>query len=202
MTEFAAHVRSVESLERLRHSLVEFRREVINALAILEMEIRRVEDWIERRQPLYWAEAVRRADHQLSQARLDLERCETAVRPDDRPSCHVERKAYEQARRRLAYCEQQQRVVRRWKSVLDREIRNLRGRLGKLTDVAETDVPRAVAALERMMAALANYMAVDQPPAEPLAGGSSSPPPPAAVPHSEAEPDSPDTPMDDGQCTS
>ena len=185
MVEPAAYVRSVASLERLRHGLCEFQREVLDALAVLELELRRAEEWIGERQPRYWAEAARVADQRLAEARIELERCETTTRPDDRPSCHVQRKAYERARRRLAYCEEQRRVVRRWKTLLDREIRKVRGHLGKLTDVAETQVPRAIASLDRMLEALHNYLAVAQqstprsaemPPAPRLTEGEQLPP--------------------------
>ncbi len=158
-----ADVRSVHTLEQFRQALVRFGREVEDALSLLELELRRVQEWIEVERPDYWAEAYRQASQRLAEARIDLERCDTALGADERPGCQVQRKAYERARRRLAYCEEQQRVVRQWRAKLDRARHTLDGRIGKLREVVELGVARAVATLEQKMDAIRAYLNVRQP---------------------------------------
>ncbi|GIW93589.1 MAG: hypothetical protein KatS3mg110_1630 [Pirellulaceae bacterium] len=199
-----AEVRSVEALVQFRQALVGFGQEVAGAADLVEAELHRVRQWIEVEQVQYWKHAVDEAEQRLAEARVELERAETTSRPEDRPSCHVQRKLYELAKRRLSYCEHQLRVVKHWRGLLEREMHNLAGRIGKLRDVADIDVARAVATLDRHIQALRDYLATSGPatsaPASPLPPPDSASRLPPLGPPRVSEPDSmpdPRTPLSD-----
>jgi hypothetical protein len=63
----------------------------------------------------------------------------------------------EKAKRRLRLTEDKVRAVRRWRVVVHREADDFHGRLAKLASCLDMDLPRALAALERMAVALDRY---------------------------------------------
>ncbi len=157
MSKPAANVQSIESLREFRLALLDFQHEVRDALTTLSLELRRAMDWIEQDRARYWPAAVQRASDRLVEARSDLERCETTTRPEDRPSCMVQRKAWERAKARLRLCEEKVKVVRHWRITLQHEARQFEGRLATMLDQADMELPRALAALERMLESLERY---------------------------------------------
>lgn len=157
MEPHSARVTNVDAIQAFRGALLEFGHEVSDSLSILMWEVRKVVEWIEHDRSQYWPAQVRQASDALVQARTDLERCEMAIRPDDRSPCTEQKKALERAKGRLRYCEQKVEAVRHWKRTLQHEINEFQGRLGKLSNFLETDVPRGVAVLERILQALDRY---------------------------------------------
>lgn len=154
----AAHVQSLEAILLFRQVLAEYQSELREAATALSLELQRAMDWIEHDRPRYWNAQFQQASERLTEARGELERCETSIRPEDRPSCLVQKKAYERAKRRLRLTEEKQRLVRHWRIALQQEAQGFRSRLAKIRDVADTDLPRALAALDRIIAALERYL--------------------------------------------
>lgn len=157
MEKLSARVKSVDEIQVFRVALLEFGHDAGDALGILLWEVRKVIEWIEHDRSQYWPAQVRKASDELVQARTDLERCELAIRPDDRSPCTEQKKALERAKSRLRYCEQKVETVRHWKRTLHHEINEFQGRLRKLANFLEADIPRAVAALDRILKALDHY---------------------------------------------
>ncbi|MBM4000739.1 MAG: hypothetical protein FJ297_14580 [Planctomycetes bacterium] len=162
MTGSPANVRSIESLREFRAALAVFQRRAEEAVTTLSLELRKAIDWIEQDRARYWPNEVKRASDRLVEARSNLERCRTTTRPEDRPSCMVEQKALERAKARLRYCEEKVRTVRHWRIALLHEAREFEGRLATTRDQAETDVPRSLAALERIVESLERYLAIPE----------------------------------------
>jgi hypothetical protein len=123
----------------------------------LLLEMRRAVDWIEHDRARYWPREMQRASDALLQARNDLERCEMSLRPEDKRSCYEQKIAVEKAKRRMRLTEDKVRAVRRWRVAVQREADDFQGQLAKLASCLDMDIPRAVAVLERMAAALDRY---------------------------------------------
>jgi len=161
MSRFAK-LTSIDAVAKLATALRSFGEEASAALDNLELEARRAIEWIQHDRKDYWAGQVRRGWDQVAEARADLERCMTFHRvADHRPSCRDEKLALEKAKRRLRTAEEKVQAVRHWSHVLGHEVTEYRGSVNQLAGWLESDLPRALAALERMTTALESYVALE-----------------------------------------
>jgi len=152
-----AKITSTEVVRNLKVALGEFEADARDGITQLLLELRRALDWIEQDRARYWPREVQRASDAVVVARNDLERCEMALRSEDRRSCYEQKLALDRAKRRLRLAEAKVRAVRRWRVAVARQADNFQGRLAKMTNYLDSDLPRAVAALDRMSAALDKY---------------------------------------------
>lgn len=153
----SANVTSLDALRDLRSALVQFGSDANDAVIMLILEARKATQWLLHDRALYWPEQVRRAQEWVVHARNDLDRCQLRYGSEDAPSCFDQKKVLEKAKRRLRVCEEKVRAVKKWSIAVRHELEEFEGELSKLTGWVETDLPRAVAALERMMRALDKY---------------------------------------------
>ena len=160
----SARVGSIEALAAFRAALIRFAEECQDGATSLRLESRRGAEWVEVEQSRYWPQQAREANDAVHSARVNLERCELAVRPEDRRSCYEEKKALEAARRRVRLCEEKVRTVRKWAQIMNQEAREFHGEIARLEHYLESDLPRAIAMLERMITALEKYATSTAPP--------------------------------------
>jgi hypothetical protein len=154
-----ANVTSLDALRGFRAALLRFGADVETALVALELEARRPVEWIEGDRSRYWPQQVRRASEMLSEARLALERCEVRISSEDAKHCYDERKSLEKAKRRLQLAEDKTQAVRRWRAAMHKETEEFQSHVARLKRYLESDLVKAVAALDRMIAALEQYAA-------------------------------------------
>jgi hypothetical protein len=152
-----ARITSTDVVRHLKIALGEFEDDARDGVTQLLLELRRALDWVEQDRARYWPREVQRASDAVVVARNDLERCEMALRSEDKRSCYEQKLALDRAKRRLRLAEEKVRAVRRWRVVLQRQADNFQGRLAKMTNYLDMDLPRAVAALDRMLTALDKY---------------------------------------------
>jgi exonuclease VII large subunit len=157
----SAKVRSIDAVGTFSAALKNFEEEASGALTSLDMEVRRVLEWIHQDRKEFWKREVRRRQDKMAEARGDLERCLTYRATDERPSCHEEKIALEKAKRRLRVAEEKVLVVRHWARVLDHEVHEFKGIMNQLSHWLQVDHPQALATLERMMAALSAYVGLE-----------------------------------------
>lgn len=153
----SAHITSIDAVREFRTALQEYEPEMRDALDQLLLELQRGVDWLEQDRARYWPAEVQKASNAVIRAGQDLERCEMAFRAEDRRSCYEQRMALEAAKRRLRVAEQKVRAVRQWRIAVRREADTVHGRLLKMTDHLDTQFPRAIASLSRIIAALDKY---------------------------------------------
>ena len=178
-----AQITSFDALTMFRGRIIEFDEAAQAALESMVLEVRKAIDWIEHDRAQYWPAQVRRASDALVQARADLARCEVAIRPDVRNPCTEQKQRLAHCKQRLRYCERKVEAVRHWRRILNHECTEFMGRVSKLSGFLETELPQAVAALERLLRALEDY-------AQPLALPDRESPRPAAADRSpEPQPD-------------
>ncbi len=156
--EQSANVTSIDGIRELRSALLKFEDTASDGLTMLTLEVRRAMQWLEVDQRRYWPEQVRRASQQLVEKRNDLERCQLKYGSEEAPSCYEQKVAFEHAKRRLRYCENQVKVVKHWIQTVRQELNDFEGQVAKLTSVLDADIPQAVTTLERMLRALDNYV--------------------------------------------
>ena len=183
-----AQITSFDALTAFRGGLLEFDESSQAALESMILEVRKAVDWIEHDRAQYWPAQVRQASDALVQARADLARCEVAIRPDERNPCTEQKKRLARCKQRLRYCERKVEAVKHWRRILDHECTEFMGRVNTLSGFLETELPQAVAALERLLRALEDY-------AQPIAlPDRESPPSPTAGKPLATEPDRTSTP--------
>ena len=135
-------------------------------LATIDVEMRRVLDWLEHDRPRFWRRQVRDANDAVTEARAALHRCLMYPINDERPSCYEERAELKKAEARLAYCEEKSERLRHWIREVRHEMFEYEGRISQLKDVVEIDVPQAMAILDRLLARLHEYQSI-----RPVRGG-------------------------------
>jgi hypothetical protein len=153
-----ANVTSIDAVRNVKAALVQFCADVEAALVAMELEARRPVEWIEGDRARYWPQQARRASDGVQEARQALERCEIRVSSQERPSCYDEKKALEKAKRRLALAEDKSRLVRRWSNEMQKATEDFAMQVARLRSYLETDMVKAIAAAERMAAALDRYV--------------------------------------------
>ncbi len=172
-----AKITSTDAVRVFKVALQEYEADLRDAITQLLLEMRRAVDWLEHDRARYWPQEVRNASDALAQARSELARAEMSIGADDRRSNYEKKLAFEAAKRRLRNAEQKVRAVRKWRVELRQRADEFEGRLGRLTNFLDADLPRGIAALVRMAAALDKYTETAAPSeASPESGSAESSP--------------------------
>jgi hypothetical protein len=158
MTGQSANVTSLDALRGFRAALVKFGEEVEGALVALDLEGRRPVDWVEMDRTRYWPQQWRKASEALTEARLTLDRCQVRVSSEDPKYCYDERKAVEKAKRRMELAEEKIQATKRWKVEMRKHHEEFEVQIAKARQYLETDLARAIAALDRKLEALGRYV--------------------------------------------
>lgn len=148
---------SLEALDEFRAALLRFGDICNDAITTLQLEARRAAEWVEVDRAAYWPAQYRSASDNHRSAQVSLERCELSVGPDDHRSCFEEKKAVEQTKQRMRLCEEKVRTARHWAEMINHETRDFLGDLSRLRHYLESDLPKAVALLEKLLGALERY---------------------------------------------
>jgi hypothetical protein len=160
----SANVQSLTAISEFRAALCTFMVEARQALAALEMEARRAVDYITHDQAQHWGSEVRRGREQVQQRKLDIHNTRTFKRIGEYvPSCIDEKKELAKAERRLHLAEIKVEAVRHWGRVAEQAFREFQARLAQFVGILDGELPKATAKLERMLASLDRYMAVQAP---------------------------------------
>ncbi len=158
-----ANVQSIDAIRDFRQHLKRYLESMRSVLDGLHLESNKALDWIEHERPSYWPRAAKQANDQLVAARNDLLRCKMAAMEGQRKSCHEEKDVVERWLRRLRHCEAQVKVVRHWRQRIRHEADGFSTKLARLSHYVENDIPKALAALDRMIAALDRYTQIEAP---------------------------------------
>jgi exonuclease VII large subunit len=159
-----ARVKSIDALQAMTAVLERFRGEAGAALDDLAMEVRRALEWIHHDCKEYWVQEVRRGWERVAEARVRLQQAMTIRRiAEHQPSCIDEKKALEQAKRRLQLAQEKVAAVQHWAHAVDRIVKDYQASRSQLTNWLDADYPQALAALRHMMEALEMYVAMEAP---------------------------------------
>ena len=158
----SAKVTSIDAVRAFSAALRRFQEDAAAALDGTNLATQRALEWIRHDRKDYWARQVKRGYEQLGEAKANLQRCLTFGRiADHRPSCIEEKRALERAKRRLNLAQEKVETVRHWSRTADRAAIEYKGNINQLAGWLDADLPRALAALERIADALESYVAVE-----------------------------------------
>ena len=100
----------------------------------------------------------------VSEARIQLQQAMTSKRvADHEPSCYDEKKAVDRAKRRADLAEKKKKIVRHWQVAIDHAVNEYRGARTQLSSWLDAEVPRGLAALDRLSQALESYVSLEIP---------------------------------------
>jgi hypothetical protein len=159
----SAKVLSVQALRDFRVALVNFVEEARNALSGVDMELRRMREWLERDQLSYWQAQVKRRHEAMMMARTELHRRQIAQQGSDAISDTEQREALREAQRRLRAAEEKVETVKRLIPVFHHVLSEYRSHSTPLADHLAGGVERSLGSLEKMVQSLEAYLALQAP---------------------------------------
>lgn len=152
-----ANVKSIEAIRNFKAELQTYNDSLRQTLDMLTSELTKAVVYFESDRSTYWPAQARKASDKVSEARINLERCQVTTSPGEGPSCYEEKKALRHAKERLAFAEERVRATRKWLVVVRKEVHEFRSRMAQLSFLTESELPRSVALLERLATRLERY---------------------------------------------
>jgi len=176
----AADVRSLDALRDFHTSMCVYRTDAMEALASIELTIRRAQDWLAE-QTQFWQRAIRASEEEVFQAKQELGMRKFPGWSGRPPDTTVQEENLRKAKAKLAHAQEKLEITRRWAIKFPNQVSEAYEGPGRqLMATLESDLPRGLAMLERRIVALEEYIALKAPPAP--KDVSAPPPPPPVVP--------------------
>ncbi len=196
----SADVRSIAAVVDWRADLATYGDLLAEAMAGVDLEIRRAFDWVEEQVAL-WRRAVRDCEDGVVRAKAELSQRKFPTWDGREPDCTVQEKALRLAKGRLEHAQDKVETCRRWLGRLPKLVDELfTGASRRLRSMLEADLPVALAELTRRVAALESYAGLRADYA-PLSSRESNPtpqPPPRSGEGEERQP-TPPAPLPEGR---
>jgi hypothetical protein len=177
-----ADVRSIDAVRDWQAALADYGDTLAEALAGVELEIRRAHDWLGE-QLSRWQWAVRECEEDVVRAKAELSQRKFPNWDGREPDCTVQEKNLRIAKGRLEHAQDQVAKCRQWLGRLPKMIdESYVGPSRRLANFLEAELPKALADLARRIASLESYsgLRADYAPAPSAAAASPPPSPPAA----------------------
>ncbi|MCL4220305.1 MAG: hypothetical protein KJZ65_02935 [Phycisphaerales bacterium] len=157
-----ARITSIAALREFRPALIKFVEEARAALIAAEADASRTIDWLSRDQAPFWKKEIRRRQDAIVQAKTNLFNKQRTASGDPR-SAVEERKALELAQRRLEEAETRAANTQYWIRQLEKEHMAYKGAAQMLSSQLVALEDKALYDLDRMSAALEEYVAIQAP---------------------------------------
>lgn len=155
----SAKVQSIDALKEFRAALIKFAAEVRGALDAGESDISRTTMWLNGEAKSHWKNRLYKAQDQLNQARGALRQKKLMKNADGSEQSVVEEEMQvKQCQRRVEHAEEKLSNVQRWQRAMDKEVVMYKGQAQSVGTLADADIPRATARLDRMIMALEQYL--------------------------------------------
>ncbi len=159
----SANVLSVQALKDFKVVMANFAEEARNSLGGVDMELRRMRDWLERDQLGYWQSQIKKRSEDLMQARADLHRRQLSQQGSDAVSDADQKEALREAQRRLRAAEEKVALIKRLIPQLQHAIDEYHSHSQPLGDHLAGGFEKSMATLEKMILSLESYLALRRP---------------------------------------
>jgi hypothetical protein len=159
----SASVLSVDALRDFKVQMINFAEDARNSLSGVDMELRRMRDWLERDQLGYWMSQIKKRQEELMQARSDLHRRKLSQSGSDAVSDADQKEALREATKRLHAAEDKVALIKRLIPFLHHAIDEYHSHSQPLGDHLAGGFEKSLASLQKMTNALDAYMALKAP---------------------------------------
>lgn len=166
-----ANVKSIDVVDEFRSVYLTTADTIREALVSVEMESRRMLDWLQHEQVYYWESEKRRRWEDLSEAKAALSRKQLGRRDGHQPDVTEEKENLRICHRRLDEAEDKLENLKKWSREVQRALDEYQGHGRRLADLVEGDPPPGVVALNKMLKALEAYLAITAPTSGSPVGG-------------------------------
>lgn len=170
----SANVQSIQTLKDFKLAMIAFGEDARNALSGVDMDLRRMRDWLERDQLGYWQMQVKRRSEEVMQARADLHRRKISQQGSDAVSDTEQKEALREATKRLRIAEDKVALIKRLVPQLHHAIAEYHSHSQPLGDHLAGGFERSLAVLEKMVLSLESYVATKAPSAPRTESGAST----------------------------
>lgn len=158
-----AKVLSIQALKDFKISLINFVEESRNALSGVDMELKRMRDWLERDQLSFWQMQVKRRHEAMMMARTELHRRKISQQGSDAVSDTEQKEALREAQRRLHMAEEKVEMVKKLIPIFHHAMSEYVSHATPLADHLSGGIDRSLGSLEKMVQALEAYLAAAPP---------------------------------------
>lgn len=156
-----ARVDSIDTLKTFRVALIKFGEEAQAALGSAEAEMQRMVGWLERDQVSFWQMQLRKRNEGLSRAQEALRM--KKLFPDSAgrfPTPVEEEKAVRKWKAMVEEAEQKVLACKKYARILQKAIMDYKGGVQRFSTSVDSEVPNAVARLDRMVGKLEAYVSL------------------------------------------
>ncbi len=154
----SANVGSIDAIREFREALATFIEDARNALTSVDMENRRLNEWVKNTQRLHWINEVKRRRERMTEVRGELHRRKLSGAGDTEA-----KEAVRIATARLRVAEEKVEVVKKAAPILQHAIDEYLGMARPLGDMLTGELENCLAMLERMAEALEDYIRISAP---------------------------------------
>lgn len=154
----AAKVGSIDAIREFREALGTFIEDARNALTSVEMENRRLNEWVKNTQRLFWLNEVKRRREKMNEIRGELHRRKLSGGGETEA-----KEAVRIAKKKLQVAEEKVEIVKRAAPILQHAIDEYLGMARPLGDMLSGELEHCMALLDRMAEALEDYIRISSP---------------------------------------
>lgn len=160
-----AKVGSLEAVEAFRSALIVYIAQARSALEEVSAEVTRTRMWLENDQRRQWEREIRNRRQRLEEAQQELFTARLSTFSD---GVTLQQLAVHRARRALEEAETKLRTAKRWDRDFEGVVQPMAKQMEKLHTMLTSDMPKAVAELNKIIETLAAYTQTPPPPMEPV----------------------------------
>jgi hypothetical protein len=160
MADESAKVRSVESLEYFRSSLINFLTKSRQALNHADDGVKRGRYWVEQEQHNHWIQEGKKRSRKLAQAQQELLTAKLSKWQD---SVMLQEKVVRRCKLELEEAEEKFKMTKKWAREYDRTFDPALKGLTQLRDFLEHDLVKGIASLDQSLKTLAAYLERERP---------------------------------------
>ncbi len=161
-----ARIDSPDVLKELRVQFVKFSQACHQALSAVDSDVKSTDMWLTHEQRLFLKMQLRKADEAVTAAQRDYSTARWGATDLNRSSGSEEKRVLDRAKRRKEEVELKCNAVQRWSVHLDDQVGKLRRPCIALSNLLDHTTPRALAAIDRMLDSLEEYLRPPPPPGE------------------------------------
>lgn len=159
----SARIDSPEVIKEFRRHFVKYNDTCQQAITGIRGDARKVAQWLQMEQLPYWTAELRKAEEKRLDARTILSSAKNNENIYGKSSCIEERKELRKAEARKEHAELKLKAVKKWLSLIEREIENQMGPVNTLSGTLDNGFPRGLAQLDLLTEKLEDYFRLSVP---------------------------------------
>lgn len=184
----SAKVQSIEIVQGFAEYLQHLRLQLLKELEALDLQLRRLSQWVNEDAPGYWQHEQQTNARRLAEHLQQLSRCMSYVRKEEQRPCTEEKKRVARAKERAQLCESKIRIAEAAALHWESRVSKLITKLQRCQDLAEADLPIALGHLKKHLELLESYTLMRSGALkQPELPNSSNPPPHSEEPAANAD---------------